>query len=686
MRGSKKQCSSLHDSARSFFFDFARTRLQYTRLTFNLCLVTFSKHQPLAQDANLRRITVSNDDGDVYVESSGDGSEIVLKTEKVRITDGDVYCGTSNLGLSAQIDALKTKDDALDERIGTLNDTQVGLRDDLDTLETSTSGRLSNIDTTLTSLASADTSLSATDASLSSRIDTLNATDAQLKATDETFATRIASLNATDTALKGVDDDLSSRIDALRDIYVNELNVTDKQLIVTDATLGNRIDELNATQNELKSADAALSSRIATLESAHTEYERIDDEVASLIDALNATDATMQATDASLSDRIDALNATNQALNSVDDSFSAQIASLMPPKCTSPTGLKLRYDGANWTCVCAPGWNGTTCDSSTCAPGQTTYVSLPYDSWCGFSSVHLHDRNKILLTGGLTCSDLHTVTSSFVKHTVLVDLSTGTAQAMSDMPTGSDVHASVYHDGKVYTIGGRTSSSFYSNHVQIYDVDSDTWSTSTASYPFKVWMLECTMYESNVVCSGGYTGSFKSSVYYMDVSATAPSWVALPSLSSGLELHTIVTVNQYVYVIAGYCNHNCYTSSVEVLDMTNPTSWTTTSASIPDSRLSALTTVMNGKIYVISGVTPGPAGDFSSRRINRSYLVADAAASIASWTKVDVELSERECSGNCDGRLRAGDIAYVSNVTGVTALSPNSTSAIELRTIVCPES
>ena len=58
----------------------------------------------MAQDENLRRITVSNDDGDVYVESSGDGSEIVLKTEKVRIRDGDVYCGTSTVGLSESID------------------------------------------------------------------------------------------------------------------------------------------------------------------------------------------------------------------------------------------------------------------------------------------------------------------------------------------------------------------------------------------------------------------------------------------------------------------------------------------------------------------------------------------------------------------------------------------------------
>ena len=48
---------------------------------------------------------MSNDDGDVYVESSGDGSEIVLKTEKVRV-DGDVYCEGSQVGLSARIDAV----------------------------------------------------------------------------------------------------------------------------------------------------------------------------------------------------------------------------------------------------------------------------------------------------------------------------------------------------------------------------------------------------------------------------------------------------------------------------------------------------------------------------------------------------------------------------------------------------
>ena len=61
----------------------------------------------MAHDSTLKRVTVANDDGDVYVESVGTDAEIVLKTQKVRV-DGDVYCGaSSSVGLSSRIDALK---------------------------------------------------------------------------------------------------------------------------------------------------------------------------------------------------------------------------------------------------------------------------------------------------------------------------------------------------------------------------------------------------------------------------------------------------------------------------------------------------------------------------------------------------------------------------------------------------
>ena len=49
-------------------------------------------------------MTLNNHDGDVYVETTGEYSEIVLKTPKVRV-DGDVYCFDGDVGISARIDA-----------------------------------------------------------------------------------------------------------------------------------------------------------------------------------------------------------------------------------------------------------------------------------------------------------------------------------------------------------------------------------------------------------------------------------------------------------------------------------------------------------------------------------------------------------------------------------------------------
>ena len=186
----------------------------------------------MSKDDTLRRVTLENDEGDVYVESTGTYSEIVLKSQKVRV-DGDVYCYDGAEGISQRVDGLKTQLDAF-------NVTELNIKD------TELSGRLEALKTIDATLQTKDAELSGrldalntTDAELKTRLDALNATDVELRTKDTELSGRIDTLNATDAVLKGVDDGLSSRIDALTNIYVNELNVTDKQLIVTDATLGN---------------------------------------------------------------------------------------------------------------------------------------------------------------------------------------------------------------------------------------------------------------------------------------------------------------------------------------------------------------------------------------------------------------------------------------------------------------
>ena len=264
----------------------------------------------MAKDSTVRRVTVSNDDGDVYVETSGASAEIVLKSAKVRV-DGDVHCYDGDVGIPQRVDGLAVKDTALSGRIDALNATDAELKNK--------------------------------DITLSERIDALNATDAELKTKDAELSVHVASLNATDAALKGVDEGLSSRIDALVNVYIHELNLTDKQLVVTDATLGSRVDTLNATQYELKGADAGLSIRIDALNDSKAEFQRVDNEVAALIASLNATDVEMKAKDTELSGQIDTLT---------------------PSVCMPPGGYRLHFDGNKWLCACSENWMGEMCDTT----------------------------------------------------------------------------------------------------------------------------------------------------------------------------------------------------------------------------------------------------------------------------------------------------------------------------------
>ena len=48
------------------------------------------------------RVTLNNHDGDVYIETTGEYSEIVLKTPKVRV-DGDVYCFDGDEGSQREL-------------------------------------------------------------------------------------------------------------------------------------------------------------------------------------------------------------------------------------------------------------------------------------------------------------------------------------------------------------------------------------------------------------------------------------------------------------------------------------------------------------------------------------------------------------------------------------------------------
>lgn len=144
-------------------------------------------------------------------------------------------------------------------------------------------------------------------------------------------------------------------------------------------------------------------------------------------------------------------------------------------------------------------------------------------------------------------------------------------------------------------------------------------------------------------------------------------WETLPSLIDSRVSHGMASANGYVYVIAGNCGHGCHSNTVEVLDLSNPTSWliTTSANNLPNLRYGVTATSANGKIYVIGGYT--------TNVVYSSYLVGNATyPSTSSWETVDIVGSAEWDFHN----LRVLRYSYYSKFTGVTVAYTKTTSSL----------
>ena len=283
-------------------------------------------------------------------------------------------------------------------------------------------------------------------------------------------------------------------------------------------------------------------------------------------------------------------------------------------------------------------------------PGDTrefTFPSAIDHVWCAFTKVHIPDQELVFLSGGFECTSIETYSSGGrKKHAVIVDIAAGTSRVAADKPTATAFHQALFYDGKVYTVTGDIHHvDNPTDAVEIYDLATDTWSAGP-SYPLALSTVQCAIHQSVIVCAGGYkSNAFYAYAYKLNLASSNPAWERLPNLLDSRTLHGIAAANGYFYVIAGYCSHSCYASTVEVLDVNNPTSWLSTSENTPDARLTPLCTSTSGKIYCIGGVTA--SGGFTTRTVEHSYLVADAVNPIISWTTVNTDMGTRGCISYC---------------------------------------
>jgi N-acetylneuraminic acid mutarotase len=156
--------------------------------------------------------------------------------------------------------------------------------------------------------------------------------------------------------------------------------------------------------------------------------------------------------------------------------------------------------------------------------------------------------------------------------------------------------------GKIYAIGGASSSGMTIMTVEEYDPASDTW-TKKANIPEVRWSPSTSVIDGKIFLIGGATdlrGAGRSSVYAYD--PATDTWTQKADMPTARQALSTSVVNGTIYAIGGWDGSKVL-STVEQYDPATDT-WTE-KANIPTARFYLSSEMVDGKIYVIGGASAG---------------------------------------------------------------------------------
>jgi len=173
----------------------------------------------------------------------------------------------------------------------------------------------------------------------------------------------------------------------------------------------------------------------------------------------------------------------------------------------------------------------------------------------------------------------------------------------ANVPVGREVRAPsvVYHDGRLYKIGGYGyigTTGAARAWLDIYDIATDTWSPG-ADMPGARYWINCEAIGDGIYCAGGYLTSGQTTLYRYDI--PSDTWTTLTAMSAYRYDYASVTLNGKYYLVGGYGAG--YTATLWEYDpATN--AWNYGLASMITPRRYASAGVIGGKIYVAGGYSP----------------------------------------------------------------------------------
>jgi N-acetylneuraminic acid mutarotase len=195
----------------------------------------------------------------------------------------------------------------------------------------------------------------------------------------------------------------------------------------------------------------------------------------------------------------------------------------------------------------------------------------------------------------------------------------------TDMPTQKWAHSACVFDGKIYVIGGfkqtgadGLTSSFGLPGIEVYDPVADSWDTTKTPMPTARGYPATTVVNGLIYVVGGtagapnWNGMTKVEVY----DPVTDSWDTgrMPMPTARFECKASA-VNGKIYVIGGLTNDWQGLHVVEEYDPVTD-NWES-KTDMPTARASMATIVVNGGIYAIGGISAGGLGNGTVSKVER---------------------------------------------------------------------
>jgi len=197
-------------------------------------------------------------------------------------------------------------------------------------------------------------------------------------------------------------------------------------------------------------------------------------------------------------------------------------------------------------------------------------------------------NGRIYVMGGGSSSGLFVTVEEY-------DPATDTWTRKADMPTARAGIAAAVAEGKIYVIGGeirQNNDIVYLSTVEEYDPTADTWTTVSDMPTERAWLFAETVNGKIYVVGGGAYSVPQTTVEEYD--PNTDTWNAKPNMPEYIRIEALGVVNNKVYLVSPNTN-------VREYDPLTDTWRDMAGSGMPTRRAAPCYATVNDKIYVIGG-------------------------------------------------------------------------------------